>query len=60
MSTRRKKKNPARFVWCAEDFKYGVMEIYATKKAAEMDYGPFGKKQWDSGEGGAIRKWIVR
>lgn len=49
-----------RYVWCAEDEKYGLQAVYATKKAADKDYGPSGKLQWPSGYGGIVIKRKVR
>ena len=56
----RAKKKHRSYVWCAEDEKYGLMAVYATKKAADNDYGPRGKKRWDSGYGGSIIKRLVQ
>jgi hypothetical protein len=50
-----KKRKPVRYVWCAEDEKYGLQAVYETKKAAEKDYGDKTKKwPWPSGFGGTI------
>ena len=50
-------KRKVRFVWCAEDEKYGLQAIYFTRKAAEKDwYLVGGKHRWPSGYGGSIIK----
>ena len=51
-----KKKPKTTYVWCAEDDKYGLQAVYATKKAADKDYGPNGSADWVSGYGGVIMK----
>ena len=48
-------KKPIRYVWCAEDEKYGLMGVYATKRAAEKAIGN-GEKYWWTGYGGIIVK----
>jgi hypothetical protein len=49
-----------RYVWCAEDEKYGLLAVYATKKAADKDYGPKAKQwNWIGGQGGSVVKRIV-
>ena len=47
----------AKYVWCAEDAKYGVQAIYSTKRSAERDWTARGAHcRWPSGEGGTIIK----
>ena len=50
-------KQPIRYVWCAEDEKYGLQAVYATKRAADKDWvGSNAPQRWPSGYGGAIFK----
>lgn len=52
-----------RYVWCTEDEKYGLVEIFATKKAAEKAVADGDKRYgsyWDSGYGGDIFKRKVK
>ena len=37
-------KKPPSFVWVADDEKYGIQQLFATKKAADKLYGPKAKK----------------
>lgn len=55
-----KKRQPKKWVWIAEDYKYGVLGVYASKGAANKDYGPNGKCEWESGYGGEIVKREVK
>jgi hypothetical protein len=50
-------RSKVRFVWCAEDEKYGLLAVFATKKSAERDYGfKADKWRWIGGQGGTIIK----
>lgn len=43
-----------KYVWCAEDEKYGLISVYATKRAAEKAINSAKGRYWQSGYGGAI------
>ena len=50
-----KHRKQIRYVWCAEDDKYGLMAVFATKRSADKAFG--GKEwRWLSGYGGTIQK----
>jgi hypothetical protein len=55
-----RKKKPIRYVWVAEDDKYGTLGVFATKKAADRLYGDkLSDPNWVSGFGGAVIKMRV-